>query len=216
MAGPDFIFIIVILIMSVVIHELAHGYSALWLGDSTAKYAGRLTLNPIKHLDPVGSVLVPLLLYILPGNLIFGWAKPVPYNPYNLRNQKWGEAIVAAVGPLTNILIAVIFGLIVRLNVVFGVFPPAFTDLASIVVFMNIILAIFNLVPIPPLDGSKILFSVLPYHMQRFRLVLEQFGLILVIFFIFVLWRFIFPVVLWFFYLITGPAGIDGLMRFLG
>ncbi|WKZ26375.1 MAG: site-2 protease family protein [Candidatus Paceibacterota bacterium] len=216
MAGPDFIFIIVILIMSVVIHELAHGYSALWLGDSTAKYAGRLTLNPIKHLDPVGSVLVPLLLYILPGNLIFGWAKPVPYNPYNLRNQKWGEAIVAAAGPLTNILIAVIFGLIVRLNVVFGVFPPAFTDLASIVVFMNIILAIFNLVPIPPLDGSKILFSVLPYHMQRFRLVLEQFGLILVIFFIFVLWRFIFPVVLWFFYLITGPAGIDGLMRFLG
>lgn len=216
MAGPDFIFIIVILIMSVVIHELAHGYSALWLGDSTAKYAGRLTLNPIKHLDPVGSVLVPLLLYILPGNLIFGWAKPVPYNPYNLRNQKWGEAIVAAAGPLTNILIAVIFGLIVRLNVVFGVFPPAFTDLASIVVFMNIILAIFNLVPIPPLDGSKILFSVLPYHMQRFRLVLEQFGLILVFFFIFVLWRFIFPVVLWFFYLITGPAGIDGLMRFLG
>lgn len=216
MAGPDFIFIIVILIMSVVLHELAHGYSALWLGDSTAKYAGRLTLNPIKHLDPIGSVLVPLLLYILPGNLIFGWAKPVPYNPYNLRNQKWGEAIVAAAGPLTNILIAVIFGLIVRLNVVFGVFPPAFTDLASIVVFMNIILAIFNLVPIPPLDGSKILFSVLPYHMQRFRLVLEQFGLILVIFFIFVLWRFIFPLVLWFFYLITGPAGIDGLMRFLG
>lgn len=216
MAGPDFIFIIVILIMSVVIHELAHGYSALWLGDSTAKYAGRLTLNPIKHLDPIGSVLVPLLLYILPGNLIFGWAKPVPYNPYNLRNQKWGEAIVAAAGPLTNILIAVIFGLVVRLGAASGIFSTAFIDLASIVVFMNIILAIFNLVPIPPLDGSKILFSVLPYHMQRFRLVLEQFGLILVIFFIFVLWQFIFPVVLWFFYLITGPAGIDGLMRFLG
>lgn len=202
--------------MSVVIHELAHGYSALWLGDSTAKYAGRLTLNPIKHLDPIGSVLVPLLLYILPGNLIFGWAKPVPYNPYNLRNQKWGEAIVAAAGPLTNILIAVIFGLVVRLGAASGIFSTAFIDLASIVVFMNIILAIFNLVPIPPLDGSKILFSVLPYHMQRFRLVLEQFGLILVIFFIFVLWQFIFPVVLWFFYLITGPAGIDGLMRFLG
>lgn len=216
MAGPDFIFIIVILIMSVVVHELAHGYSALWLGDSTAKYAGRLTLNPIKHLDPIGSVLVPLLLYILPGNLIFGWAKPVPYNPYNLRNQKWGEAIVAAAGPLTNILIAVIFGLVVRLGAASGIFSTAFIDLASIVVFMNIILAIFNLVPIPPLDGSKILFSVLPYHMQRFRLILEQFGLILVIFFIFVLWRFIFPVVLWFFYLITGPAGIDGLMRFLG
>lgn len=216
MASPDFIFIIIILIMSVVIHELAHGYSALWLGDSTAKYAGRLTLNPIKHLDPIGSVLVPLLLYILPGNLIFGWAKPVPYNPYNLRNQKWGEAIVAAAGPLTNILIAVIFGLVVRLGAASGIFSTAFIDLASIVVFMNIILAIFNLVPIPPLDGSKILFSVLPYHMQRFRLVLEQFGLILVIFFIFVLWRFIFPVVLWFFYLITGPAGIDGLMRFLG
>lgn len=200
--------------MSVVLHELAHGYSALWLGDQTAKYAGRLTLNPIKHLDPVGSILVPFLLYILPGNLIFGWAKPVPYNPYNLRNQKWGEAIVAGAGPLTNILIAVVFGLVVRVNEVFGLFSSAFTDLASVVVFMNIILAIFNLVPIPPLDGSKILFSILPYHMQRFRLVLEQFGLILVILFIFVFWRFVFPAVLWLFYLLTGPAGFDGLMRF--
>ncbi len=214
MAGADFIFIIIILIMSVVLHELAHGYSALWLGDQTAKYAGRLTLNPLKHLDPVGSVFVPLLLYILQTNIIFGWAKPVPYNPYNLRNQKWGEAIVAGAGPLTNILIAVVFGLIVRFNAVAGVLPMSFNDLASVVVFINIILAIFNLVPIPPLDGSKILFSILPYHMQRFRFVLEQFGLIFVILFIFVLWRFIFPLVLWLFYFITGPSGLEGLGRF--
>ena len=95
----DFLFIIIVLIMSVVVHEVSHGYAALSLGDPTAKYQGRLTLNPISHLDPVGSLLVPLLGYLL-GGFVVGWAKPVPFNPYNLRNQRWGEAYVAAAGPI--------------------------------------------------------------------------------------------------------------------
>ena len=109
----DFVFIIAILIMSVVIHEVSHGYAALALGDSTAKYQGRLTLNPLAHLDPVGSFLVPLIGYFF-GGFIIGWARPVPFNPYNLRDQKWGEAIVAIAGPISNILLAVIFGLFIR------------------------------------------------------------------------------------------------------
>src|SRR3990167_7211782 len=108
----DFVFIIAILIMSVVIHEVAHGYAALALGDTTAKYQGRLTLNPIAHLDLVGSLLVPLMGYFV-GGFIIGWAKPVPFNPYNLRSAKWGEAIVAVACPLSNIFIAIIFGVII-------------------------------------------------------------------------------------------------------
>jgi Zn-dependent protease len=203
-----FIFQIAILIMSVVAHELAHGYAAQAQGDPTARLAGRLTLNPIKHLDPIGSVFVPLILAILPGNIIFGWAKPVPYNPYNLRNQRWGEAFVAAAGPLTNILIAVIFGLVIRFSYAIPAIPDSFLILSALVVLINLVLAIFNLVPIPPLDGSKILFSILPYRYHNIRFMLEQYGLILVFFFIFFLWRLIFPLVLYAYMFITGPQGV--------
>src|SRR5262245_29317731 len=109
----DFLFIIIILIMSVVVHEVSHGFAALALGDPTAKYAGRLTLNPFYHLDPIGSVLVPILGY-LSGGIIIGWAKPVPFNPYNLRDARWGEALVALAGPVSNIILAIIFSLIIR------------------------------------------------------------------------------------------------------
>ena len=192
----DFIFIIIILIMSVILHELAHGYAALFLGDSTAKHAGRLTLNPIKHLDPVGSVFIPLILYIFNTGLIFGWAKPVPYNPYNLRNQKWGELIVATAGPLTNLLLAIIFGLVIRFGINLGV-SPAFVSLGSSIVILNIVLGLFNLIPIPPLDGSKILFSILPLRFQGLKDRLEQFGFVIVIFFIFFLWNFVSPLIGW-------------------
>lgn len=203
--GLDFIFIIAILIMSVVLHELAHGYSALMLGDPTAKYANRLTLNPLKHLDLVGSIIVPLFLFILQSGIIFGWAKPVPYNPYNLKNPKWGEAIVAGAGPLTNIFIALVFGLLIRFSIMFGMAETsAFVSLAGIVVVMNIVLAIFNLVPVPPLDGSKILFSVLPYKYNQIRVFLERFGLIILLFFILFLWKFLSPLVIALFRLFTG------------
>jgi Zn-dependent protease len=157
-------FTILVLILSVILHEVSHGYVAEWLGDPTARLQGRLTLNPISHADPIGSVFLPALLVLTNSPFLFGWAKPVPYNPYNLRNQRWGEALVAGAGPATNLLIALIFGLLIR----FGgeVFSPEFIALAAVVTYINILLAIFNMIPIPPLDGSKVLMSLIPYHLQ--------------------------------------------------
>jgi len=198
------IFSIAILIMSVVIHEVAHGYAALWLGDVTAKYAGRLTLNPIKHIDPVGSIILPVVMALLPGNLIFGWAKPVPYNPYNLKNQRWGELIVAAAGPLSNIILALIFGILIRFSPVLGL-PQSFVEISVTVVLINLILAIFNLIPVAPLDGSKILYSLLPEDKARaFADFTQRYGIFLLICFIFVLWQFIIYIVFFLAQLITG------------
>ena len=201
----DFIFQIAILIMSVVIHEVSHGYAASYLGDQTARYEGRLTLNPIKHLDFVGSILVPSIAYFL-GGFIFGWAKPVPYNPYNLRPGRWSEAIVAVAGPASNIILAILFGLLLRVSIVGEASwaNPAFVQITSLIVFINILLAIFNLVPIPPLDGSKLLFAAFPEKLQQMRGFFERYGLMLVLFFIFFLWQFIFPVIVVLFRLITG------------
>ncbi|MDO8471109.1 MAG: site-2 protease family protein [bacterium] len=201
----EFFFQIAVLIMSVVIHEVSHGYAASYLGDETARYQGRLTLNPLKHLDFVGSFLVPSIAYFL-GGFIFGWAKPVPYNPYNLRPGRWSEAIVAAAGPVSNMLLALIFGMLLRVGFSGGssLANPAFIQITSMIVFINIILAIFNLVPIPPLDGSKLLFALFPDKLFQIRGFFERYGLILVLFFVFFLWQFIFPVVVVLFRLITG------------
>jgi len=196
----EFIFIAIILIMSVVIHEVSHGYAALALGDQTAKYEGRLTLNPFYHLDPVGSILVPLLGYFTGGFLI-GWAKPVPFNPYNLKPEKWGlpaqagEAIVAAAGPLSNILLAVIFGIFLRYSAGFVFLNQQFLSLAAYVVVINITLAVFNLVPLPPLDGSKIFFAFLPYRWHELRDRIERFGIVFAVVFIFFFWQFLSPVI---------------------
>ena len=198
----DFVFQIAVLIMSVVIHEVSHGYAASYLGDQTARYQGRLTLNPLKHLDFVGSFLVPSLAYFL-GGFIFGWAKPVPYNPYNLQPGRWSEAAVAVAGPTSNILLALIFGILLRISVSSD---PAFIQITSLIVFINILLAIFNLMPIPPLDGSKLLFAIFPDKLFQIRGFFEKYGLMLVLFFIFFLWQFIFPVIAVLFRLITGVA----------
>lgn len=198
----DFIFSIIILIFSVVIHEVSHGYAAYLQGDNTARFQGRLTLNPFKHLEWFGSFILPVMSYFL-GGFIIGWAKPVPFNPYNLRNQRWGEAIVAVAGPLSNICIALFFGLLIRFGVL-AQFGPAFVYIASTIVFINLILATFNLIPVPPLDGSKILFSILLYSMHDFRNTMERNGLFILIFFIFFLWQFVLPLVVWEFQLITG------------
>ena len=198
----DFIFSIIILIFSVVIHEVSHGYAAYMQGDNTAKYAGRLTLNPFKHLEWFGSFILPIMSYFL-GGFIIGWAKPVPFNPYNLRNQRWGEAIVAIAGPLSNICIALFFGLLLRFGIL-AQFGDAFVYIASTIVFINLILATFNLIPVPPLDGSKIFFSILPYHMRDVRNFLERNGFFILIFFVFFLWQFVLPLVVWEFHLITG------------
>lgn len=198
----DFVFQIAILIMSVVIHEVSHGYAAAMLGDRTAEYEGRLTLNPLKHLDFVGSFLVPAAAYYL-GGFIFGWAKPVPYNPYNLKPGQWSEATVAAAGPASNIAIALIFGILLRFGVIDS---PAFVQIMAVIVFINILLAIFNLMPVPPLDGSKILFAIFPDKLLELRGFFERYGLMLVILFVFFLWQYLFPVIISIFQLITGIA----------
>lgn len=198
----DFIFSILVLIFSVIVHEVSHGYSAYLLGDNTAKYAGRLNLNPLNHLEWFGSLILPVLTY-MGGGFIIGWAKPVPFNPYNLRNQRWGEAIVAIAGPLSNILIAVFFGLLIRFGIAIQ-FGPAFVNISAIIIMINLVLATFNLVPIPPLDGSKILFSLLPYNMYYVRNFLEKNGFFMLLIFVFFLWQFIYPLVSLEFKLITG------------
>jgi len=203
--GIQFIFIIILLIFSVVLHEVSHGYAAYALGDPTAKLQGRLTLNPLKHLDLFGSIIVPIFGYFL-GGFIFGWAKPVPYNPYNLRNQRWGEAFVAAVGPLTNITITVVFGLVIRFGA--GSLPLSLVEIASFLVFINLILTGFNLIPIPPLDGSKILFALLPPRFMKYRYELEHYGFFLVLFFIVFFWGAFLPYILNIFTFITGTTSM--------
>jgi Zn-dependent protease len=155
---------LVVLILSIIAHEVAHGYAANSLGDPTAKLAGRLTLNPLAHIDPLGSILIPALLVITGSPILFGWAKPVPYNPYNLRNQRWGEAIVAVAGSATNLLLAIIFAIIIRLAST-TLSTSSLSFLATIA-FVNLFLGLFNLIPFPPLDGFTVLRGILPYRLS--------------------------------------------------
>lgn len=209
----DFIFTIAILIFSVVIHEVSHGYSANLLGDPTARLAGRLTLNPIKHLDLMGSIIIPAILIITNAGFIFGWAKPVPYNPYNLRKGgKWAEAMVAGAGPLSNFLLAIVFGLLIRFSIVFNFATPAFIQISAIIVFVNIMLGVFNLIPIYPLDGSKVLTGVLPYNLaEKYRIFqdnIARYGLVamfgFIFLFVFILGQFFVHLASFIFTLITG------------
>ena len=204
------VFFFLIIVPSAILHEYAHGWMANQLGDPTAKYAGRLTLNPKVHIDRWGTILMPALLFLLTGGrFMFAYAKPVPYNPYNLRNQRWGPAWVGAAGPLANISLALVFGLALRflpstLGIISGSFLLNFMSIASSIVFTNLMLAVFNLVPIPPLDGSKVLFSFLPYHLQNLRKSLERWGFFIVLFFIVFLWQFLTPTIGALFSLLTG------------
>lgn len=207
----------VVLILSIIAHEVAHGYAANSLGDPTARLAGRLTLNPLPHIDLMGSIVLPALLIFTNSPILFGWAKPVPYNPYNLKNQRWGETLVATAGSATNILLAIIFGLIVR----FGSTPLAaggtmldstMLSFAATIAFVNLFLGLFNLIPFPPLDGFTALRSALPWHFSSGLLRMEQQirnagALSLILFLIVFSYIFagpFFNLVLWLFGLITG------------
>lgn len=211
-----FIYALVVLLFSAILHEISHGFSAKLQGDNTAEAAGRLTLNPLPHLDPFGSIILPLLL-ALPALfgapvIIIGWAKPVPFNPANLKNKKWGAALVAVAGPLTNLFIALVFGLILRLSFTVEALP-ALNIFLMIIVWINLLLAIFNLIPIPPLDGSKLLFSFLTvfgglgtgklFQLESF---FERYGFILLLIFIFFGFNLILPVISWLFSIITGQS----------
>lgn len=180
------IIVVALIIFSIILHEVAHGYVADWLGDPTARYEGRLTLNPMPHIDMIGSIIVPGIAVLAQSPFLLGWAKPVPINPYNLRWGKWGEALTAFAGPATNILIAVGAAFLIR----FGVLPTsdAIVELILLLVSANISLAIINLLPIPPLDGSKIVAALLPsglYYkyreLENLTYALGPFGLILVL-----------------------------------
>lgn len=181
--------IIAALIISIVLHEMAHGYAANALGDPTARLAGRLSGNPLVHLDPLGSVIIPALLFFGNAGILFGWAKPVPYNPYNLSNKKYGEALVAAAGPAVNILLAFIFAMIIRSADLFSL-SASFVELSSYIVYINILLACFNMIPFPPLDGSKILMALLPFSaQQKYRTMMasvERYGFFVTFLFIFI------------------------------
>ncbi len=195
------LFQIITLIFSAIIHEYMHGWMADRLGDPTAKNAGRLTLNPISHIAPFGSIVLPALLIFSGAGFIFGWAKPVPYNPYNLQDKKYGGAKVAAAGPLANLVTAIFFGLILRFA------PIESVQLATffiIIVQINILLMVFNLVPIPPLDGSKVIMPFLPHSLQANYVSLERYGMILVLIFIMFGFNLIRPVMTFFLKLIIG------------
>ncbi|HWB34243.1 MAG TPA: site-2 protease family protein [Candidatus Paceibacterota bacterium] len=174
----DILFSIIILIFSVILHEVAHGYMANWLGDPTARLAGRLTLNPLSHIDPMGTVILPAFLVLINSPFLIGYAKPVPYNPYNLKG-KYDEALVAFAGPGTNIIIALIFGLIIRFS---GTTDPSLLSALAVITYINMLLALFNLIPIPPLDGSKVLSALLPGGLGRaydaFRASFERLGVL--------------------------------------
>ena len=165
---------IAVLVMSVVIHEVSHGYAAYFLGDPTAKFSGRLTLNPLRHLDPVGSLLIPASLILLNAPVLIGWALPVPYNPANLRGGKWGAGWVAFAGPLANIAIALGAGLTLRALALSSVVAPPSLVILAAIVYINLALAAFNLIPIPPLDGSKVFSAFLPGRFYRLQNALER------------------------------------------
>jgi len=206
MQGIDPIFYVIVLIMSVVVHESAHGYVAEYLGDPTARHAGRLTLNPLKHIDPVGSVLLPLLLTVMNAGFVVGWAKPVPYIESNLRNKRWGPFAVSVAGVAVNIVFAVIFGLSIRFAGLLGEFAPAYISIATVITLVNLLLAFFNLIPVPPLDGSKILFSLFPNsaRLSDIRAKVEYVSLPLLLVFVLFVWPAVLPFMSRVFMLLTG------------
>lgn len=201
------VFQIIVLIFSAVIHEVSHGFMAEKLGDNTARIAGRLTFNPFKHLDFFGSFILPMSLYFLSGgNFIFGWAKPVPYNPLNLKNPLRAGGLIALAGPLSNFFIALFFGLILRFGGI-NLLSSEIGVLFSIIVYINILLGVFNLIPVPPLDGSKVLIGFLPSNFKiqnNISIFFERYGLILILFLIFFGFNFIWIVVNFIFKLIVG------------
>jgi Zn-dependent protease len=167
----------VVLLFSVIVHEVAHGYVALLNGDPTARMLGRITLNPVPHIDPIGTILLPLLLLMSHAGILFGWAKPVPVNPLNYRNYRWGEFAVSAAGPVSNLALAALFSVLLRL----GFNNVGLMKLAYFGVSINIFLALFNLIPIPPLDGSHILAILLPRDLARLYSHLQPVGFVLIL-----------------------------------
>jgi Zn-dependent protease len=192
-----------ILFFSIIVHEVSHGYVALKSGDPTAKYSGRLTLNPLPHIDIFGTIILPLVLLLTTrGRMVLGWAKPVPINPYYFREPKRDIMLVGAAGPAANIGLAIIF------SIIFRTFPETgfIGQVLGFAVFINLLLAIFNLVPVPPLDGSRILQGFLPPDAREKYMRIEPFGFIIIFFLLFIglFGRILIPLTLFFFHIFTG------------
>ena len=206
------VFTAVIFIYSAVIHEVTHGAVALMLGDPTAKLAKRLTLNPIPHLDLFGSIILPVFLILSPIPWVFGWAKPVPYNPYNFKNPGRDSVIVALAGPVSNLVLAVIFSLglrgmaaLERLGYGNGLLAAAM----FLVVLINVVLAVFNLIPIPPLDGSRLLTLVMGDRMGFLQLIAGRYGLFFLMLIVIPLWSWVFgPIAMWITRLLVGGIAL--------
>lgn len=198
------IFYIIVILYSVTIHEVSHGLMANSLGDPTAKNLGRLTLNPIKHIDLFGSVLLPFFLYLTTG-FAFGYAKPVPYNPDNLVDRKYGPVKVALAGPASNFILALLFGLTLRF--VPDIFSSSLVpELFSRIVLLNLVLGIFNMFPVPPLDGHWLLMAFLPPSMDSFKTYIYRNSFILFPISLIIFMFFSSPLIGRLFYLITGLA----------
>ena len=198
------IFYIIVILYSVTIHEVSHGLMANSLGDSTAKNLGRLSLNPLKHLDPFGSVLLPFFLFITTG-FAFGYAKPVPYNPNNLNDKKYGPVKVAIAGPLSNLVLALLFGFSLRFM------PDVFStslvpELFSRIVLMNLVLAVFNMFPVPPLDGHWLLMTFLPARFNALKVYMYKNSFFIFPIFLIIFMFYVSPLIYWLFRLITGIA----------
>ena len=190
-------FQIPILLFSVVLHEITHGAVALAFGDPTAKDQKRLSLNPLRHLDLFGSIILPVTLLLLKAPP-FGWAKPVPYNPFLLRKPRLGAVVVGIAGPVANLVLAVVFAVGLRVVDAYGLAGFGQGGVAAafaLVIFVNLYLAFFNLIPIPPLDGSKLLYALIPDRYIKWKVFMERYGLFLFIIFIFQIARYLSPLV---------------------
>lgn len=197
----ELVIYIIVVALSAIFHEYMHGWVAYQMGDPTAKYEGRLTLNPLAHIDPFYTLLLPLITYFI-GGFVIAAAKPVPFNPYNLRYQKWGPAIVGVVGPLSNVFIALVFTAFLRL----GMLGPGFSTLFIIVIIVNVGLAVFNLIPIPPLDGSRLLMALSPSGVRQMLEQMEMYGLLVIFLFVYLLSPAVSRIVLGISSFLIGPA----------
>ena len=206
MQGPMSIFYFIVLIFSIIVHEVAHGLAAEREGDATARMLGRITLNPLKHIDWFGSVILPLMLILTNAGFVVGWAKPVPYNPDNLKHGEKSVAKVAIAGIVVNLGIAVVFGLLIRVLLLTGYVNVAIIDIASIIVLVNIVLGLFNAIPLAPLDGFRFLSAVLPWRAQTTMRQIERYSLPLLLLFIVFGWKVVAPFAFTLYTFLTGIA----------
>jgi Zn-dependent protease len=192
LSGQQLIFVLITMLIGMSTHEAMHAFTGHWLGDDTAKLEGRLTLNPLKHIDIFTTVLIPVVMILVGLPPIFA-AKPVPFNPMRVKYEEFGAALIGVAGPLTNLALACISGLVYRSGIVTS---SGISDFVVIFTLINVALFVFNMIPFPPLDGSRLLYAFAPEPVQNVMRAIEAFGLASIFLLIFVFWQFIGPIVL--------------------